>query len=36
MNTFLKIKLIIINAWLHESLKLEIKEKIVIILRSKD
>jgi hypothetical protein len=31
MNTFWKIKLIVINIWLQESLKLEIQEKIVII-----
>jgi hypothetical protein len=36
MNTFLKIKLIVIDVRLQESLELEIHEKIVIILRSKD
>jgi hypothetical protein len=32
MNTFLKINLRIINVWLQGSLKLELQEKIVIIL----
>jgi hypothetical protein len=36
MNTFFKIKLIVINIWLQESLKLEIQEKTVTILRYKD
>jgi hypothetical protein len=36
MNTFLKIKLIVIDVWLQESFKLEVQEKIVTILRYKD
>jgi hypothetical protein len=36
MNTFLKIKLIVVNVRLQESLKLDIQEKIVTILRYKD
>jgi hypothetical protein len=35
MNTFLTIKLIIINVWLQELRKLKVQEKIVIILWSK-